>query len=47
MGGTRSTEGEMRNEYNIIVEKPDGKRSLGRPDVEGMVVLKWVLKKLF
>jgi hypothetical protein len=23
--------GEMRNEYNILVGKPEGKRSLGRP----------------
>jgi hypothetical protein len=23
--------GEMRNAYKILVEKPEGKRSLGRP----------------
>jgi hypothetical protein len=32
----------MRNAYNIMVEKPEGKRPLGRPrrrDVEGKIVL--------
>jgi hypothetical protein len=30
MGGTRSTNGEMRNAYIILVEKQKGKRTLGR-----------------
>jgi hypothetical protein len=31
MSRTCSTNGEKRNAYRILVGKPDGKRSLGRP----------------
>jgi hypothetical protein len=31
MGETCSTNGEKRNAYRILVRKPEGKRSLGRP----------------
>jgi hypothetical protein len=31
MGRARSTNGETRNAYRILVGKPEGKRSLGRP----------------
>jgi len=31
MGGTCSMHGEMRNAYEILVGKPEGKRPLGRP----------------
>jgi hypothetical protein len=31
MGGEYSTNGEKRNAYRILVGKPEGKRSLGRP----------------
>jgi hypothetical protein len=30
MGGACSTHGEMRNAYEILVEKPEGKISLGK-----------------
>jgi hypothetical protein len=30
MGRARSAHGEMRNAYKILVEKLEGKRSLGR-----------------
>jgi len=30
MGGTCSTNGEIRNPYKILVGKPDGNRSLGK-----------------
>jgi hypothetical protein len=30
MGGACSTHGETRNASNIVVEKPEGKRQLGR-----------------
>jgi hypothetical protein len=31
MGGACSTNGEKRNDYRLLVGKPEGKRSLGRP----------------
>jgi hypothetical protein len=31
MDGTCSTYGERRGEYRVLVEKPEGKRQLGRP----------------
>jgi hypothetical protein len=31
MGGIRSTNGEKRNAYRLLVGKPEGKRPLGRP----------------
>jgi hypothetical protein len=31
MGGPRSTNGEKRNAYRLLVGKPEGKRPLGRP----------------
>jgi hypothetical protein len=30
MGGPCSTNGERRNSYRLLVEKPEGKRPLGR-----------------
>jgi hypothetical protein len=31
MGGSCSANGEKRNAYRLLVGKPEGKRSLGRP----------------
>jgi hypothetical protein len=31
MGGTCDSVGEKRNAYCVLVGKPEGKRSLGRP----------------
>jgi hypothetical protein len=31
MGGTCSAAGEKRGAYRVLVEKPEGKRPLGRP----------------
>jgi hypothetical protein len=31
MGRACSTNGETRNEYRILVDKPEGRRPLGRP----------------
>jgi hypothetical protein len=31
MGGTCSTNGEKRNAYRLLVEKPEGRRPLERP----------------
>jgi hypothetical protein len=39
--------GEMRNAYKILIEKSEGKRSLGQPrhKRERNRLLKWILKK--
>jgi len=29
--------GEMRNAYKILVGKPEGKRLLGRPSIDGRI----------
>jgi hypothetical protein len=31
MGGACTTNGKKRNAYTLLVEKPEGKRPLGRP----------------
>jgi hypothetical protein len=37
---------EKRNAYRILVGKPEGKRSLGRPrHIYGWTILKWILEK--
>jgi hypothetical protein len=37
--------GEKINVYRIFEGKPEGKRQLGRPDVGGMVILKWASER--
>jgi hypothetical protein len=32
--------GERRNAYRILVGNPEGRRPLGRPDVDGWTILK-------
>jgi hypothetical protein len=36
--------GEKRNAYRILVGKPEGKRLL-RPNVNGWIILKWILEE--
>jgi hypothetical protein len=36
---------EKKNAYRILVGKPDGKRPLGRLDVDGRIILKWILER--
>jgi hypothetical protein len=28
-----------------LVDKPEGKRPLGDPDVDGRIILRWILRK--
>jgi hypothetical protein len=37
--------GEKRNVYRVLVEKPEGKRLPVRPEEDGRIILKWILKK--
>jgi hypothetical protein len=36
---------ERRDAYRILVGKPEGKRSLGKPGVDGRIILKRICKK--
>ena len=31
--------------YRVLVEKPEGKRPLGRTRLNGMIILRWIFKK--
>jgi hypothetical protein len=37
--------GEVRGAYNILVGKPEGRRPLGRPRLDGRITLRWILGK--
>jgi hypothetical protein len=37
--------GEGKGVYRFLVVKPEGKRPLGRPDVDGRVILRRISKK--
>jgi hypothetical protein len=47
MGRICSMNGGKRNACRILVGKPEGKRSLGRPrhTVDGWTILKWILER--
>jgi hypothetical protein len=34
-----------RNADNILVGKPEGKRTFARPGVDGKIIFKWILEK--
>jgi hypothetical protein len=38
--------GEERGVHRVLVGKPEGKRPLGRPDVDGRIILRWMFRKL-
>ena len=37
--------GERRGLYRLLVGKPDGRRLLGDPGVDGKIVLRWIFRK--
>jgi len=43
MGGLVARIGEMRNEYTILVRKPEGKRPLRRLRRRLGIILGWIL----
>jgi hypothetical protein len=36
---------EWRGVYRVLVGKPEGKRPLGRPRLDGRIILEWICKK--
>jgi hypothetical protein len=44
MGGACRARGAMRNAYKFFVRKPEGKRPLSKPERDGRIILKWVLR---
>ena len=36
---------EGRGEHKVLVGKPEGKRPLGRPNVDGRIILRWIFRK--
>jgi hypothetical protein len=38
--------GEERNVYRVLMGKPEGKRPLGRPGVDGRMRSEWILGRL-
>jgi hypothetical protein len=37
--------GEGRGVYKSLVRKPEGKRQLGDPGVDGRIILRWIFRK--
>jgi len=37
--------GEARRVHRVLVEKPDGKRPWGDPDVDWRILLRWIFRK--
>jgi len=38
--------GEDRGVRRVLVGKPEGKRPLGRPRLDGRIILRWIFRKL-
>jgi hypothetical protein len=45
MGGACSADGGGESMYRVFVGKPGGKRPLGRPGVDGRIILGWIFRK--
>jgi hypothetical protein len=45
MGGTCRADGEGRGVYMGLVGKSEGKRLLGEPGVDVMIILRWIFRK--
>ena len=45
VGGACNTCGDRRGACRVLVEKPEGKRPLGKPGVDGRAIIKWIFKK--
>ena len=38
--------GENRGVHRVLRGEPEGKRPLGRQDVDGRIILRWIFRKL-
>ena len=38
--------GEDRGVHRVLMGKPEGKRPLGRPRLDGRIILRWIFRKL-
>jgi hypothetical protein len=45
MGGACSAYGKKRGVYRVLVGKPERKRLLGSPGLDGRIILKWIIRK--
>ena len=36
---------EGRGVHRVLVRKPEGKRPMGDPDVDGRIILRWIFRK--
>ena len=43
--GNVARKGEGRGVHRVLVGKPEGKRPLGDPDVDGRIILRWIFRK--
>jgi hypothetical protein len=37
--------GKGRGVYRVLVGKPEGRRPLGRPRLDGRIILRWIFRK--
>jgi hypothetical protein len=37
--------GEIERPIQGFEEKPEGKKPLGRPDIDGRIILRWIFRK--
>jgi len=44
IGGECSTYGGGGGVYRVLVRKPEGKRPMGDPDVDGRIILRWIFR---
>jgi hypothetical protein len=44
MGCARSTYGERRYEYRVLVGNPEGKKLVKNPGIKGRIILKWIFR---
>jgi hypothetical protein len=45
MDGACRNYGGRRSAYRALVGKPEGKRPLGRPNIDGRIILRWIFRK--